>query len=111
MNEEESEKFIELEEKLYENMIEGMRIILEIVREAAKPETQDQKIIERAWSLRKSLNVKEKVLGDIGSSEKEIVSLIAKIFEKLPIEDKLLTVVEIGDKNKRRIFCKNPEQN
>jgi len=111
VNEKESEKFIELEEKLYENMIEGMRIILEIVREAAKPETQDQKIIERAWSLRKSLNVKEKILGDIGSSKEEIMLLTAKIFEKLPIEIRLFTVAKMEDKGKRRIFCKNPEQN
>ena len=97
-NKEESEKFIEFEKKLYKNMIEGMKIMLEIMREAAKPNVQDQKIIERAWSFHVLLNIKAEVLNEIGSSEKEIVSLTAKIFEKLPIEVKLLTIVEIGDK-------------
>ena len=113
--EEELKKFIELEEELYKNMIEGIKIILKFVREAA--ESQNQEVIERGWSLCNSLRVKSGILNDANSSKEEVMSLATKIFKKLPIEISLITIAIVRDedeklvpRNKRGIYCNDPNQ-
>ncbi|MEA1937005.1 MAG: hypothetical protein U9N04_02755 [Patescibacteria group bacterium] len=103
----EKEKFAEIENRLYENMIKGMKIMLEFVREAAK--SQDQKTIERGWNFLDSFSrISKETLREIGSSKEEIMLLTAEIFGKLPLET-VTTTITI-EEDRRKIFVNNPEQ-
>ena len=109
---EEFKKFLELDRmfRKYESMkdtIGGTRIALEFIKAAAR--SQNVKVIQQGWCYCCLLKNRVEILDKIDSSEEEVMSLAAEIFEKLPIEVNFFIITEVGGESENRIFFNNPE--
>ena len=113
----EIKEVLELNREFQEGMVKSVEIALKFIRKAA--ESQNLEVIQQGWYfcglVRMIIDNVGISLNKISSSKEEVMSLAAKIFEKLPIEIKHNTIEIVEDKDEKLaqaskgIYFNNPK--